>query len=381
MTSQNLNSRAAPRGPCGDTARPGREVFPSEVLVTPQICAMGGTDAVFVDWLSLAQSHPQGGLPVFTAGVVWGTDEEGEVDWRTVRARKIEGSYETSLQVRCDGETVTFSGNISRFGRPDNLFGFSFPECLRRINLVLAHFYLPPFTTGEKYHANIKTKEGWTLKRCWTGAVVRKIDLTRNYESGSADDARRYMEWLATQQGGARVQVGTYTGGETVDWGRGSRSVYYKVYLKGPEIRRHKGPDALADYCDSVGLCRFEVSFKSTWLHDYGMHYLGDLDMGELIKAFEHRAEVLTRAKHTSDDFEQLPNHYRRTARDYLAGDDMSNRLSRRTFYRHRKALLPYGIDIAVKRNVINFQPRVRVVEVRPARIPSWYDFGNRKAA
>src|SRR2546430_11073167 len=39
------------------------------------------------------------------------------------------------------------------------------------------------------------------------------------------------------------------------------------------------------------------------------------------------------------------------------AGMDMRARLSKSAFYRHRAALLPYGIDIAV-RNVSPFQPR-----------------------
>lgn len=95
--------------------------------------------------------------------------------------------------------------------------------------------------------------------------------------------------------------------------------------------------------------------------------------MAQIVDLFEERRQVMTRADHTHDNLEDLPNHFRRTARDYLAGDNVKARMSDVTFWRHRKAILKYGIDIAVKRNVIEFKPRVRVIEVRPAVAPSWY--------
>lgn len=350
------------------------------MLVTRHKRLTGEPGRFFVDWLSLRQDHPTP-LPIVACGVVWRTDEDGQVCWRTVQAMQVEGSFDTSLQVRCDGQTVTLSGNLSRFGRPDNLFGFSLDECIQRANQVLAGLGLPPFTKGEKFYRHVRTGDGVQLQRAWTGARLTRIDLTANYETGSASNARAYMEWLATQQGNARVKVGTHGDGETVDWGRGSRRVYGKVYVKSEELRRHGGNVELIDHCEGVGLVRFELTVKATQLMSMGCQYLGGVDMEQLELLFEQRASVLSRAEHTVDDLAQLPNHLRRTARDWLAGDDMASHMSLATFKRHRKGLLPYGIDIAVRRNVVDFKPRVRTIEVRPARVPSWYDFGERKAA
>lgn len=119
-----------------------------DVLVTRPFCAIGGTAGpesaglplVFVDWLSINQVHPAGGLPEVDSGCVIGCGEDGEVEWLTARAVRHEGSFETSVSVRCDGHRVTFSGNASRFGRADNLFGFCFGEALRRVNAILAHY-------------------------------------------------------------------------------------------------------------------------------------------------------------------------------------------------------------------------------------------------
>lgn len=338
------------------------------------------SDLFFVDWLSLKQAHAVP-LPVVSSGVVWAADEHGQLKWKTIKALKHEGSFETSVQVRCDGSTVHFSGNVSRFCRADNLFGYSLTRCIDIVNEILAFFSLPPFTLGRKYYRTVKTAGSARLAPAWTGASITRIDLTANFETGSLSNARAYLEWLAAQQGSARVKVGTHGDGETVDWGQGSRAVYAKCYLKSEELRRHGSENyQLIDHCEAVGLVRFEVTVKATWLHNAGCNYLGGLDMAQLEMLFEDRKKVLTRAEHTHDELETLPRPIRCTARDYLAGDDITRNNSERTLRRHRAALLPYGIDIAVKRNVINFKPRIRVIEVRPASVPSWYDF-ERKAA
>lgn len=324
-----------------------------DVSVTRQKLLKNEQPPFFVDWLSLRQDHAQE-LPIVCAGVVWATDESGVCKWRTIQASKIEGSYETSVQVRCDGHTVWFSGNVSRFGRADNVFGFQLDQCLVIVNSILAGLGLPPFTKGEKFYRTVKGVNGSSLKAAWTGCHITRIDLTGNYEAGSLSNARAYLEWLATQQGTARIKVGTHGDGETVDWGRGSRAVYSKAYLKSAELHRHGGDTHLIDHCEMVGLVRFEVTVKATWLHNAGMNYLGGLDMAELHKLYADRALVLTRAEHTHDDMGELPKAFRLTARDWMAGDDLERRMAHSTFRRHRAALLPYGIDISVKLSLIH---------------------------
>lgn len=335
----------------------------------------------FVDWLTMRQTF-EFEVPVVNAGVVFCVDAHGQVEWQTQKASKIQGSHESSVQVRSDGHNVMFSGNVSRFGRTDNLFGFSFTQCLTRVNRILERLGLPPFSTGEKFYRQVRHKSGeFSMKPCWTGATISRVDMTCNYETGSIANARAYLEWLATQQGNARMKVGTSADGETVHWGEGSRRDYTKIYIKSTEMRKHEGPLDLIEHCEKVGLVRFEVTAKSTQLIAMGCHYLGGFDMHQLELLFEERSKVLTRAEHTCDDLEHLPNAFRRTARDYLAGDDLNARMSERTFRRHRANLLPYGLDIAVPRKVINFQPRVRVIELKPASVPSWYQLDERLVA
>ena len=350
-----------------------------DVLVTRPESPKNGTPTresapFFCDWLTIRQVHTAGGLPLVDSGRVWAVDEEGIIEWSTVKRRKVLGSYDTAVFVTCDGFTVTFAGNVSRYGRRDNVFGFDVWGCIERVNAVLATYGLPPFTPGVKRE---EIKRG-SVRTVWTGARISRIDLTANYEAGSSDDAHAVMQYLGTQHVG-RKNSRVLAAGETVDWGAGSRRQYWKCYVKHIELIKHGCEDQqLIDHCAARGVVRLEGTLKSNALTDIGAAYLGDYEsgwaMGQLINIFgEHRA-ALTRAEKVTDDLDELPRALRGVARDYLAGMALRDRLSKTTFYRHRNALLPYGIDIAVT-NVAPFKPRVRVIELRPAEIPHWYQF------
>lgn len=337
----------------------------------------------FCDWLSIYQRHIGVCLPKISDGVVIHFDQDGAAEHTTLKRWKLDGSHKTGVMVRCDGETVWFDGNVSRFGRPDNVFGYSFRECVLRINNILVDLGLPPFSPGDSFVTNHKGDP----RTVWTGAMITRIDLTENYAVGSKEDAYHFMRWLATQQA-SRLKTGTWGEGETVDFGRGSRRIMFKAYLKGPELRRHnkatatdglgKAPseyvEQLADWCDLVGLIRVEATFKSTKLHDIGCHYLGGFDMKQLEIEFEQYTSVMTRADAQVDQLTDLPKALLSTYRMWQAGDDVTAKLSRNTFYTHRRKLLPYGIDIAVKSNVTQLKTRTRVIKLGPVAMPDFYE-------
>lgn len=342
----------------------------------------------FCDWISIYQRHVQG-LPVLCDGAFMRIDRHGVTVNTTLKKLRVEGSHETAIFIRCDGETVWFEGNVSKYGRPDNVFGYSFRECLLRINELLAEQGLPPFTDGDHYVTNFKGDP----RSVWTGAMVTRIDLTQNFSTGSKENAYHFMRYLAGQQAN-RLKTGTHGDGETVDWGRHSRRIYSKAYLKGPELRKHAGPlvhdpvtiaaskdgsrghylHQLADWCDSVGLVRFETTYKATKLHDMGCHYLGGFDMKQIEVDFEERKEVLTRSSAEVEELTSLPKHLLATYRMWQAGDDIASKMKRRAFYMHRKALLPFGVDIAVKSSVTQLKPRTRVIMLGPVMPPDFYE-------
>lgn len=339
----------------------------------------------FCDWVSIYQTHTglSAQLPKVNDGAFVRYNADGSHECTTLKKFKLEGSHDTGVSVRCDGETVWFEGNVSKFGRLDNVFGFTFEQCLSRINAILAGLGLPAFTNGTSYRSQANDK------LCFTGARVTRLDLTQNFQSGSVEDAQYFMRHLAMQQA-SRLKTGTYGEGETVDFGRGSRRVYSKAYLKHVELLRHmrkppKGAQTefsrpvdpyvqeLADWCASVGLVRFETTYKSTFLIDANQNYLGGLDMRHLEQDFITRQEVFTRANCDVDQLASLDKTTLGVYRMWQAGDDLTAKLKRTQFYKHRSTLLPFGVDIAVKSNVVSFQPRVRVIKLAPACMPSFY--------
>ena len=101
----------------------------------------------FCDWVSIYQAHTESGveLPKLNDGCFVRYDVHGAHESTTLKKLKVEGSHESAIFIRSDGVTVWFEGNVSKFGRQDNVFGFSFIDCLARINAILASLGLPPF--------------------------------------------------------------------------------------------------------------------------------------------------------------------------------------------------------------------------------------------
>lgn len=364
--------------------------------VTRHFSAKNGTNAtfhppsvepmpgIFCDWISIYQSHGAG-LPLVNDGAYVKYDADGEHEFTALKKLRVEGSHESSVSVRCDGCTVWFEGNISKFGRADNVFGYSFAECIKRINALVMRLGLPPFTDGVV--GDTLTAPGqW--QKAYTGARINRLDVTQNFAAGSRENAGAFMRYLSMQQA-SRLKTGTYGEGETIDFGRGSKRIYSKAYLKGPELRKHAKKarkidssikelnpyiEALADWCDFVGLVRFETTYKGTWLIDKNQQYLGGIDMNVIHADFEKRKEIFTRCKLDIDELTDLEPKLLSVYRMWQAGDDLAMKFTRRTFYRHRARLLPYGVDIAIRSNVVNFEPRTRVITLGPVTPPSFYE-------
>ena len=220
----------------------------------------------------------------------------------TMKRFCLTGSYETSVFLKCDGRTLYFEGNISRFGRHDNLFGYSVGDCIKKPNGLLGFLKLLGFSAGKLFCLNDESD----FKVQWTGAVVTRIDLTQNYFLDSRAGAFGFMHWLSSQQA-SRLKTGMYADTGTIDFGRGSRRFYSKVYINSDEMRRHlKNSDSylerLTVWCDRESLICFETTYKSKRSDFCYFRYSGDFDISVLEKDFAGRMEILSRADLTFDD-------------------------------------------------------------------------------
>lgn len=341
----------------------------------------------FLDWLSIKQRHALDSLPVVSDGRIFSTDSQLEkLEWETLKGKQVKGSHETSLRLRCDGTEVTLSGNVGRYGRPDNLFNLDFDQTIEKANRILAAHGLPPFSSGEQIinpnPSDYDRKHGLIL--CWTGATVSNLHLTANLSTGSLDDAQRAIDWLDGQSM-SHIKKGR-VGSSTAQFGTKAGRKLLKFYIKSMEMLAHakNAAERLAikeslvyRFASTAGVVRAELECHRLMLRDSGLRYLGDITMKNLTYLFEQNLEILERVKvdASSLDISSLPAPVRLTAAAYLRGENLRAMLSRATWFRHAKVLRGYGLDIAEPHNVKAFPIKLcnKPVELRQVEAPDWY--------
>ena len=88
------------------------------------------------------------------------------------------------------------------------------------------------------------------------------------------------------------------------------------------------------------------------------------------------KLEMSNNFKITDDVMNSLPSKLRMYYKLWLHGEDLRQELTKPTFYRVRKQLKQYDIDIALVRDldkpVDNVIPLIRVLEAEPVGIPDW---------
>ena len=366
---------------------------PAALFPVPLVSKVGATNKTgihahtfgHVDWLTIRQSHAGEPLPVMADGCVMTFDGDGSVEYTTLKRLPVVGSYDSKIYVRCDGHTVEFSGNPARWGRMDNVFGYSFGHSLLIVNQLMTTLGLPEFTPGERMEVINKQGE---IVSIWTGATISRIDLTQNYCTGSAESAVHFLRWLAGQKLKSK-KTNYYGDHATVDFGRGSKRVYFKVYNKGIELGKHlkklasstsdsqveitENVEKLIQWCESTGLVRAELELKSKALHDLHCYYLGELNMNVIEVEFKKHASVFERATAEVDTMAELSGKELAAYRMWQAGDNLKAKYSKSALYRMRAALLVHGVDIFIPSNVIRFEPRTRVIALSAAVPPDWY--------
>lgn len=345
---------------------------------------------VFCDWLSIYQVH-LGGVNLVNDGHVFSVDQDGEIKWDVPQKLVYRGSHSTSIRIRSDGFRVSLEGNIGRFNRSDNLFGYSVADCILLANRLLLDFDLPPFTDhkpmplarkGETILPGKVTPISLNLRKDndagfqALGAVITRVDLTRNWSTGSAGNCSQFIRHLQGFKSGRFEPKGYKTTG--VAWGEGSKFWYAKVYDKAAEYFRQVGkgskkfdPDLFAYMLDS-GIARHEIELKSRYLKQHNLWRFSLWVGGMEDRIYALFNDVIDGSAHV-DSYLEIPGRAGELAVAWRDGADLKKRLAQNTYYRYRRELLKFGIDIAVPSNVERLRNRVEVVMLSPLTVPSWY--------
>lgn len=330
---------------------------------------------LFCDWLSIYQVHFGKTLPIVMDGRVRFTDADGVIKFDVVQKKVHKGSHETSLRICCDGSRVTFEGNIGRFNRSDNVFGYSVRDCIVLANRVLVSLGLPPFTDPSPMALN--GSKGSDKGFQAVGAVITRIDLTMNYATGSAGHAPQFIRYLQGFRSG-KFDPRPYraTG---VSWGEGSKWFYAKVYDKAADYIRHKSESSqghdpvLYAYLKDHGIVRHEITLKSRWLKQKGFWRFSLWDDEMETKVYALFEDVIKASGHV-DEYLEIPGRAGELAVAWRDGADLRTRLSQATFYRYRKQLLAFGIDITIPAEISRIKTRVEIIRLQPCAAPDWYD-------
>lgn len=331
-----------------------------------------------IDWVT-------GLIPCFhkrlPAGKLVSITSDGEVDWEVDRRLLVRGSHESSIQIRSEGVSqfdsqiathLYFDGNPSKFLQGHNIVGSDYLQVLvSALYQEICSFLKIPLCL-QAYKSILDGN--YDLKR---------IDINYMYLLNTLEDVRAFLyasEFHAKTRHGRPT-----TKGGTVYFGKNSRRWSLKAYSKYDEINCGKKSHTVAAEIAKTGIVdwtknkvRLELVLRSLELKKLGLDHGFNWDPETPFNIFQKYIGHLEMSRNCILSDKKLSNLPRRLQSSYLhwkQGANLRNILPKPTFFRHRKALLDYGIDINSycesidKSNVI---PLIRVLEAKPVGIPSW---------
>lgn len=279
------------------------------------------------------------------------------------------------------GPKVWVSGNPSKWFQGHNVFG---SDDLRSLSLWFV--------------LNVLHRVGWKLtpleeRMLFGGALcLSRVDCTGMLDCGYNASVEALVKNLR-MFGSVRGERFTWKH-NTLGIGYGGRRRQLKLYSKYEEMRnggkKHDLPDRLdswdqarlVDY--ARGCLRAELQLRGPELSDrklaHSLVWTKETGPGELARALEG-VEMPRQVELGGLAVEGLPTWLRVTYQLWANSFRVEELVSRSTFYRHRKELLAYGIDIREAPAGKEFQslPIGNVVALNPEPVKSFWElYGDR---
>ncbi len=328
-----------------------------------------------IDWVSCR--FPYHGPPVGDVYLKkdWQT---GEVQPAFNRHVQVKSSYDAGMSVQVIGREMMLSGNVVKFLTGQNVVGTDDLHFLVRAayEAVCQALGLPHCLVA---HAAIKNGN----------VYLSRVDCTFHYHVGSDDDVR---SWLRAMESSVHVR---YRGRGFYDEGmaslmfglkvkegqkiKGSAYSSFKFYNKATELKKHK-PTCKHQFVSVIqdmaqGVVRAEALYRSKDLEQNGCKRLKDWNgqtSYELHRKWIEKMEISANVELKTEVMENMPKKLLPAYKNWLNGEDMLAIYTRPTFYRYRRQLLEYGIDIhtvSTKKDNVVVIPVLRVLEARPVHV------------
>ena len=327
-----------------------------------------------IDWVTMKISCDHDGI--ISNGEVVSLSKDGDsIEWSLIKYLPVVGSHDATISIRSiTQQTIEISGNPVKWLQGHNLFGTN--DLHRLIWLFFKELLkIPELNLKPTMEQLNRIKHGkYTLSR---------IDINETWHLSSRDDVLAWIRACGQKMRLKHRGPGQFSG-DTLYWGKGSRRWVLKCYSKGDEINSKKSnfPDDLrtpqmVEYADNA--LRMEVTLKSNQLREFLLH---DASIWTpetakmLLLEFMKGLEMSNNIRLSDDIVKSLPAGMAMAYLSWWHGSDLKQILSKNTFYRYRRKLKEYDIDIGIIRDVQedtnNVIPLMRVLEAEPVGIPDW---------
>lgn len=334
------------------------KVTPDQVEVEHELPKF---DSVICDWLTIV--HPLRGFhPPINDGQILKINRDGSREWTTECWQEIKSpSSDTSLRIKCDGQTFKMTGNIGRFGQADNAHGHTVAQCVEKWRKLLAEDY-PKFNIFEFFGADFERVNTETGVIQNVGTRITRCDLAANFQT---DNYAALTSNVMTHKINRLVpRLGKY--GAT--WGYDSKRGNWfrgKVYDKTAELEGRRIP------ASGSTVARFEVQLGSELLKRSGVDILDGWKGKEMENViFGRFSDQIFKSQATAESWNDVPARLRSYAilwrdgtpiRNQTNSDDSCRRVLRR--------LREYGIDASQPCNIQTLSRRIEVVSITPLQI------------
>ena len=327
-----------------------------------------------IDWVT-ARLPCQNSGDICDGKVIKINADDTAIEWTTQTRLSLTGSHDSSISIRSVTEnTIEISGNPAKFLQGHTLFG---SNDLRLLMWVFFETLLSMYDIG----LNPTIQDLQAIKE--GRYTVSRVDIN---ETWFLKNRSEVMAWI--RAAGQKMSM-PYRGkgvfsGDTLYWGKGSKYFYLKCYSKGDEINRKKSnyPDDLRtpkmlEYADKA--LRLELVLCSKALREWHINMPCDWlpDMPKMLLLTHVRSLEMSNNFTLDDDvLDALPTKLRLYYKAWLRGDDLRQDLPARTYYRIRKQLKEYDINIELVRDVDkpvdNVIPLIKILEAEPVGVPDW---------
>lgn len=328
---------------------------------------------IFCDWITIKQTHKTT-QPLINDGCTIFVDSDGNENTPSPKFKSLRGLYASNCQIRSDGSTVEIMFNPSRWNRVDNHFGINVDEAKKLANSIVIEQGCSPFSSSNIHYWPSK-KRIHTHKKTDYSAKITRLDLTSNVSVGSPINKRAYLLHVQTLEHtrleksiiGLNTYFGKYSERKTICLYDKSLQINEKLMAKSHDpIYLEKLSKSIAD----AGLLRLEVKYQRA-LESANLSSWDSLTHTKLTELYIKDIHFMTQPINQSD-LDELPNSLLSTLLMYMAGYDIKKRLSRHTYFQHRKELKLLGYDIS-NQNIEAFKPKTKTIYLTVAEIPSWY--------